>query len=91
MREAIPDIFDLPKDVLLDLPRITIVGGHRAAVENHRGIVRYQQHSLTIGYSSGRVIFEGDDLTVHSISSEEVVVEGRIEAVVLQPDEVQDE
>lgn len=89
MWESIPDIFDLPKDVLLDLPRITIVGEHRAAVENHRGIARYQQDHLSIGYSSGRVIIRGSNLTVASISADEVTVEGRIESVFLQPDEVQ--
>ncbi len=88
MRESIPDIFDLPKDVVLDLPRITVVGDRQVLVENHRGIASYRPDLLSIGYSSGRVSIRGCRLSIASISKDEVLIEGRVTTIRIDPDEV---
>lgn len=87
MTYSVPDIFDLPKDVVLDLPRVTVVGDRQVLVENHRGIVSYTQRLLVVGYSRGRISFRGTDLEISVIRHEEILIEGAIEAVEFQSDE----
>ena len=38
-RDVIAEKFDLPKDVVLNLPKITIIGNNEIIIENHKGII----------------------------------------------------
>lgn len=39
LRSELADFFELPKDILLDLPRLTLLGNLRLVIENHRGLI----------------------------------------------------
>ena len=52
LRKWTATILDLPQDVALDLPRITMIGGLQLTVENHRGILHFSPHQPEVGYGS---------------------------------------
>lgn len=88
MRRSLADIFDLPKDVVLNLPRLTMVGQVQLLVENHRGVVSFAGDHLVLGHKSGRIRIHGSDLTIASVDEDEVFVTGRIESVEFEGDGV---
>lgn len=78
MRKSISDVFDLPKDVVMDLPRMTLVGRMQLVVENHRGIVSFDSDLLVVGYSSGIIRVSGKQMQISSIDHEEILIMGKI-------------
>ncbi|MBB6729710.1 sporulation protein YqfC [Cohnella zeiphila] len=76
-------VLDLPQDVVLDLPRVTLIGGIQLTVENHRGVLHFASDSLRLAMEKGELEVTGRDLTIRNIGPEEVLVEGRITGVLL--------
>lgn len=83
LRKWTATILDLPQDVVLDLPRITMIGGLQLTVENHRGILHFSPQNLRLAMDNGEMEVTGQDLVIRNIGAEEVFVEGRIMGVQL--------
>jgi len=83
LRKWTATILDLPQDVALDLPRVTMIGGLQVTVENHRGILHFSPQSLRLAMDGGEMEVTGQDLTIRNIGAEEVFVEGKIMGVQL--------
>jgi len=83
LRKWTATILDLPQDVALDLPRITMIGGLQLTVENHRGILHFSPENLRLAMDNGEMEITGRDLVIRNIGTEEVFVEGKIEGVQL--------
>ncbi|GIO13379.1 hypothetical protein J19TS2_29340 [Cohnella xylanilytica] len=77
-------ILDLPRDVVLDLPRVTMIGGLQLTVENHRGVLHFSPESLRLAMDKGEMEVTGHELVIRNIGAEEVLVEGRITGVQLK-------
>lgn len=74
-------LFELPRDVILDLPKATLLGDVQMVVENHKGLLEYTPARLRIRTSQGEVCVVGAHLRIGSLFREELVVEGRIDSV----------
>lgn len=75
-------ILDLPKDVVLDMPRITMIGPLQMYVENHRGVLLFDKHELRLLLSNkGQLLVRGERLVIRQILPEEVLLEGVIKEV----------
>ncbi|MFD0672069.1 sporulation protein YqfC [Cohnella sp. GCM10027633] len=85
LRKWTATILDLPQDVALDLPRITMIGGLQLTVENHRGVLHFSPRSLRLAMDRGEMEVTGEDLIIRNIGAEEVFVEGTILGVQLHP------
>jgi sporulation protein YqfC len=83
LRKWTATILDLPQDVVLDLPRITMIGGLQVTVENHRGILHFSPDNLRLAMDNGIMEVTGQDLIIRNIGAEEVFVEGKIMGVQL--------
>jgi len=80
-KELMADIFELPRDVIMNLPRITIVGNQKVLLENHRGIIHYDCDKIRIGIKGGELIISGRDLQVQRIMVEEIHIKGFIQSM----------
>jgi len=70
---------DLPKDVVLDMPRITMIGPLQMYVENHRGVLVFHHNELRLLLSNkAQLLVRGDNLVIRQILPEEVLLEGMI-------------
>jgi sporulation protein YqfC len=81
IKEKIANLFELPKDVVLDLPRISIIGNLELNIENHRGIIEYEQEIIRIRIQDGQVIISGKELIIESLTKSEVGIKGYIKDV----------
>lgn len=77
----ISEALELPKDVVLDLPKITILGNIQLNISNHKGIIEYTKETLRINSNIGVVKVSGSNMELKTILSEEIIVTGLIEKV----------
>ncbi len=77
------NLLELPKDLVMDLPRVTLLGDMQVIVENHRGIIEYTRERVRISTSLGELIIDGTSLALRTIFPEEIAVDGKIRALSL--------
>ena len=75
------ETFDLPPEVMLNLPLIMMVGGKSLILENHRGILEYSRERIRIRLVKGEIILTGRNLLIQSISNEEIQIKGELTGI----------
>jgi sporulation protein YqfC len=80
-KAIIADMFELPREVMLDLPRMTLVGNLQIYLENHRGVIEYDENRVRIGASNGEIIIRGQKLEIKNLLEEELLIKGTIEGL----------
>lgn len=71
-------ILDVPPDITMDLPRLTMTGNMRLYIENHRGVIHFTDQLVKLALSKGAMEIRGSNLVIRTIMPEEVLVEGSI-------------
>ena len=72
---------ELTKELVMGLPRITVLGDIQMIVENHRGIIEYTTERVRIGTGIGELRVTGSGLTLRTIFPEEIAVDGKIRSI----------
>ncbi|MDO4542406.1 MAG: YabP/YqfC family sporulation protein [Bacillota bacterium] len=80
-RTAIADSLELPTDIVAGQPRLVLTGSDRALIENHSGIVHYDDSRLVLNYGGGRLEIKGCRLTLPLLRSDILRVEGEFTSV----------
>ncbi|MGI5911835.1 MAG: sporulation protein YqfC [Syntrophomonadaceae bacterium] len=78
IRQAMAEFLDIPKDIVLDLPKITVIGREELYIENHRGVIEYSLTRLRVNLSRGFLEIEGDDLEIRALMADEMKITGKI-------------
>lgn len=73
---------DLPQDVMMDLPRITMIGQIHIYIENHRGLLTFTDKELRLLLKNGQLLIKGKTFVIKTILPEEILLEGKIEQVI---------
>ena len=81
MKAILSDMFELPREVMLDLPRMTLVGNVQIYLENHRGVIAYGEEKIRIGVNNGEIIIKGRNLEIKNLMAEELLIKGKIESL----------
>lgn len=69
---------ELPEDVLLDLPRITMIGQLHIYIENHKGLLLFSDDEVRILLKQGQLLIKGKCFVIKMILPEELLLEGKI-------------
>ncbi|QGG47897.1 sporulation protein YqfC [Heliorestis convoluta] len=81
LQKALSGFLEMPKDVLMDYPKLTMIGNVQLVLENHRGIIEYSEEKMRIMVTGGQIEIVGEKLILKTILPEELVVEGHIKQV----------
>lgn len=81
MKNWLTKQIDLPVDVLMDLPRITLVGQVHIYIENHRGLLVFSDKEVRLLLKHGQLLIKGQSFVIKTILPEELLLEGVIEQV----------
>ncbi|NRD80801.1 sporulation protein YqfC [Bacillus sp. BRMEA1] len=73
---------DLPQDVMMDLPRITMIGQIHIYIENHRGMLAFTDKELRLLLKQGQLLIKGKAFVIKTILPEEILLEGKIDQVI---------
>lgn len=71
----------LPEEALLGTAKLTVTGGRRLLVENHRGIMDYSQERIVVSLGRGRLNISGTGLVIHAMNRQELLIGGRIQSM----------
>lgn len=80
-KQSISEALELPIDIMMDLPRLSVVGNIEASLLNHKGIIEYTQKTIRINTKAGIFKITGENLEIKTILSEEIVIVGNIENI----------
>lgn len=69
---------ELPKEVILNLPLLSLVGREELTIENYKGIVEYGEEKIRINTAVGILKIEGRKLFLAHITAENITVTGSI-------------
>ncbi len=83
-KKNLPRILDLPDDVLLGLPKITMIGSLHAYVENHQGLLFFSEKEIHIKTQNGLVKIVGNAFVLKMMLYDEVLIEGEINDVTFE-------
>lgn len=72
---------DLPRDVVLDLPKITLIGDTQLYIENHKGVIEYNGEKIKLNVSIGQLEIVGEGLVIRAINSDEIYLDGSIKTI----------
>lgn len=81
IKEMISEKMSLPKDVMLDLPKLSICGDKEIYIENHKGIMEYTSKCMRIKTNDGIAHIYGEELRIIILESDRMVINGEFERV----------
>jgi sporulation protein YqfC len=75
------DAFELPQEVVLNLPRLILTGNTSLFIENYKSVLTFEPDAISIITTSGVLAIKGDDLSIKGITLENCLVEGTIKSL----------
>ena len=84
LREKLSDLSELPGDVSMGLPVLTMVGQVELNIENYRGMIEYTDVLIRVSTKSGQIRVNGRGLKIAYYTNDEMKINGRIESIEYQ-------
>ncbi|UCZ54498.1 sporulation protein YqfC [Bacillus shivajii] len=81
IRQWMTKNMDLPADVMMDMPRVTMIGHFHIYIENHRGLIRFTNEELRLRLTEGELLIIGHSFVIKNILPEEILLEGVVDDV----------
>ena len=81
LRKNMTDALELPGEIMLNLPLISLVGREEITIENYKGILEYGEETVRISTAAGILRMQGQGLCLKQLSAECIVMTGKIERV----------
>ena len=78
IKSRITDATGMPKDVILGVPIISVIGQNEASVENYRGILEYTDKLIRIQTKLGKIHVTGRGLQIEHYNNDEMKITGHI-------------
>ena len=78
VRESFEKALEIPIELLKNVPRATIIGDECVLVENYKAIVEYEKNLIRL---SNNLSILGEDLNVAEITSDEIIINGKIKSI----------
>lgn len=78
LKSRITDAAGMPKDVILGVPIISVIGQNEANIENYRGILEYTDKLIRIQTKLGKIHVTGRGLAIEHYNNDEMKITGHI-------------
>lgn len=81
LKEKLTDVFEIPKEIVLNVPRISLVGNTNIIVENYKGLKEYEDSNIVLSAGNGVIKIGGKALMIKEITSEIIIIDGNITSI----------
>ncbi|MGL5244571.1 MAG: sporulation protein YqfC [Sarcina sp.] len=81
LKSMVAEGMDFPREILVDIPKIIITGEFEVVIENHKGIVAFDNDLMKINTSLGLLNIKGDELEVLFIGGSTIIIGGKFKAL----------
>ena len=76
--ELLADRLELPSDALAGTAKLTVNGRHGVLIENHCGIITYEDTVIAVDCGGMKAVIRGDDLSLGAMDKQDMLITGRI-------------
>ncbi len=80
-KQVLIDKLDLPRDVVLDVPKIIVIGRGEITIENHKGILAFDERHIKINTNSSPIIIKGNKFEILYISAGTITISGHFDSI----------
>ena len=70
---------ELPQDIVLGVPILTMQGNTELLIENHRGLLQYDTDEIRVRTKPFAVQIEGKELNIQEYRKDLLIIRGKIE------------
>ncbi|RSL34480.1 sporulation protein YqfC [Salibacterium salarium] len=81
IKQWVTERLNLPEDILMDVPRLTMIGQLHLHVENHHGVLHFSKDYIRLKLSKGELLIYGENFVIKKIYPEELLLEGIISEI----------
>ena len=81
LSNTVVQALDLPKDLFLGLPNISLLGNREIYVSNHHGIMSYEEEIIILLIKDYQFYIKGKNLVISSYTRDEITIKGYIHSV----------
>ena len=82
--EKINRILEMPREISLNEPKLTIQGFKEVLIENFKGILEYEDFYIRINTSIGTININGFNLKLNQMTDEDIMISGKIDSIDLE-------
>ncbi|MFL0195817.1 sporulation protein YqfC [Clostridium sp. WILCCON 0269] len=83
-KQNIADKLDLPRDIILNMPQIKVTGNNEIIIENHRGIILFDENQIKINSGVGLISIYGSRFEVLFMGGSTITIGGRFSSIVYE-------
>lgn len=81
MKSTVSEMLELPKDIMLNMPKISLIGKNQILVENHKGIIEYTSQRIRVNSTIGVIRIIGDEMNLRNLAAEDIMISGEIKTI----------
>ena len=81
MKSRLDKVLEVPDEVALRVPKLTILKFEEVLIENYKGILEYQDFFVRIQTYMGIININGFKLTLEEMTTDDLIVKGKIESI----------
>ncbi|GAA0181935.1 sporulation protein YqfC [Clostridium sediminicola] len=83
-REVFAERLDLPKDIVMNLPKISVIGDKEITIENHKGIVVFDENEIKVNSSIGLILIKGRELEILFMENKTLTLKGKFCSIIYE-------
>jgi len=87
IKESMITKLDLPREMILDLPKVTIISNSEISIENHKGVIFFGENEIRIRTSMGIVNISGTNFEIIFVGGSTIALSGKFRTVVFGENE----
>ena len=72
---------EIPREVISNVPKITVTGFDEVFIENFKGILEYEDFFARISTEIGNININGFNLKLNQMTDNDILVTGKIENI----------
>ncbi len=84
-------VLEMPKEITSNEPKITILGFNQMLIENYKGILEYQEFFIRLNTYIGIININGFNLNLSEMTTDDILITGKIESVDFESTEDEEE
>lgn len=86
-KQAIASALELPEDVILNRPKITVTGDNEVIIENHKGVVIFGEKMVKVNSGIGLITINGTGFEILFMGGSTINIGGRFESLIYEGNE----
>jgi sporulation protein YqfC len=82
IRKKLNRIIDLPSEIILNTPKITLDSNEKIWIENFKGLIEFTDSFIRVDTKENTIVIEGNSLSINYMTKEEICIFGIIKSVI---------